>query len=231
MEEKRTESIPEFLKNEFNANGSIDGHEFVDLGLPSGLKWATCNIGASSPQDYGDYFSWGETDSKDSFVMSSYAFASTDDEDPDDENSYFAIDKYNETDGKTVLDVKDDVAAARWKGPWRMPSIEDFKELIDNCEWIRGIYNGTVGFKVKGPSGFSIFLPAAGIMEEEEVWGTGEEGWYWSSNLDEDGYEYNDYWDSYCAQCLYFDLNFVESEPLLNQRFRELGLPVRPVCK
>lgn len=128
-------------------SGSGGGsHEYVDLGLPSGLKWATCNIGASKPEDYGDYFAWGETES----IFSS------------GNNSHTNFEKYGE--GKKMeLDMEDDVAHVKWGGSWRMPNLNDAMELIENCTSTWTSRNGVNGVKVTGPNGKSIFVPAAGL--------------------------------------------------------------------
>ena len=232
---KGTKSIAEFSKDDFIPSGNVDGHEYVDLGLPSGLKWAACNIGASSPEESGDYFAWGETEPKDSYGIDSYCFADQeyydedcDDSDEDPDNSYYPINTYNEEDGKKELDPEDDAAIEKWKGNWRMPSIEDFQELIDNCELTWGTYNGTTGIKVKGPNGSSLFLPSAGRMEDEEgvIEFENERGEYWSSCLYDDSCEYNEYWDFYWAQTM----DFEKRGALCDSNYREMGRPIRPVC-
>lgn len=223
-EKEETKRIPEFSKDDFIPSGNVEGHGYVDLGLPSGLKWAACNIGASSPEEYGDYFAWGETEPKDEYCMESYSFF--DCADPDDPDAHYIVSEYNEEDGQKELDSVDDAAAVNWKGPWRMPAEKDFQELIDNCEWTWGEFKGTVGFKVKGPNGSCIFLPAASTMEYDSYWEEGE-GDYWSLCLDDDTYEYHDYEDYYIAQILSFNES---SGPYCFHRYRDLGNPIRPVC-
>ena len=210
-----TKSIPVFSKDDFTPSGVVDGHEYVDLGLPSGLKWATCNIGASSPHEYGDYFAWGETDPKGSYYEGSYCFFEY-----YGDHDHFPINKYYEEDGKKELDPEDDAAIVKWKGNWRMPSIEDFQELIDNCEFTWGTYNGITGFKVKGSKGFSLFLPSAGRKEETEgeIEFVDERGEYWSSCLSDVGAKF--------AQTM----DFEESGALCDYDHREMGRPIRPVC-
>ena len=142
-----------------NCYGEIAGHGYVDLGLPSGLKWATCNVGASSPEDYGDYFAWGETS-------------------PIVENNCI-------TDGEQMSDFSGnaqyDAATANWGGSWRMPTKDEMQELVDHCEWEWTQVNGVNGSKVVGPNGSCIFLPAAGYDAVEYLIYEGDQGHYWSS--------------------------------------------------
>lgn len=167
------------FEREGNTHGFINGHEYVDLGLPSGTLWATCNVGASSPEEYGDYFAWGETASKDYYDWSTYF-------DTDDNGKTFK--KYNNNGGLTELLPEDDAATANWGSPWRMPSRDQIKELFNSnyttTEWTQ--LNGVYGRKITSMSnGNSIFLPAAGYR-----WGGslyfGSYGYYWSSSLSPD---------------------------------------------
>ena len=147
-------------------NGTINGHEYVDLGLPSGLKWATCNIGASSPEDYGDYYAWGETETKD----------------------YYSADNcstYNVQTNDISGNIKYDAARANWGGSWRMPTKTEMEELIDFCKWEWAQVDGVVGNKVIGVNGNSIFIPAAGCRVESWLADAGGYGCYWSSTPDE----------------------------------------------
>ena len=143
-------------------SSKINGYEYVDLGLPSGLKWATCNVGATTPEDYGNYYAWGETSTK-----SSYTF----------DNS--------KTFGKTMNDISGnaqyDAATANWGGSWRMPTEEELSELVDLCTWVWITQNGVNGNKVIGLNGNSIFLPAAGFRVGSSFSRAGEYGDYWGS--------------------------------------------------
>ena len=143
-------------------SSKINGYEYVDLGLPSGLKWATCNVGATTPEDYGNYYAWGETSTK-----SSYTF----------DNS--------KTFGKTMNDISGnaqyDAATANWGGSWRMPTEEELSELVDLCTWVWITQNGVNGNKVIGLNGNSIFLPAAGFRVGSLFSRAGEYGDYWGS--------------------------------------------------
>ena len=154
----------------------VDG--YVDLGLPSGTLWATCNVGASSPEEYGDFFAWGETEPK-----SEYAWTNYFDYDADDASNRYK--KYNNDGGLTELLPEDDAAAANWGEGWQMPSKEQFEELIDpnytTTVWTE--QNGVYGRMIIGKNSNSIFLPAAGFC-----WGmshntAGSDGYYWSRTL------------------------------------------------
>ena len=144
------------------SNCKINGHEYVDLGLPSGLKWATCNVGANSPEEYGDYYAWGETETKDEYT---------------EENSYTYGVKMNDISG----DPKYDVARKKWGDNWRMPTYYEMEELIDLCFWEWKTKNGINGYKVTGWNHNSIFLPAEGVRCESSLDGDGNTGFYWSA--------------------------------------------------
>lgn len=165
-------------------------HEYVDLGLPSGTKWATCNVGASSPEVYGDYFAWGETKPKSDY--STYF-------DSDDNGNTFK--KYNNNGGLTELLPEDDAATANWGSPWRMPSLDQISELFNSSytttEWTT--LNDVYGRKITSKSnGNSIFLPAAGYRWNDDLYDAGSGGYYWSSSLypTYDGGAYYLYFDS-----------------------------------
>ena len=161
------DSEPEIIDNSTtNVNVTINGHKFVDLGLPSGTLWAETNIGASTPYEDGDYFAWGEIKTKSSYTESNYKYWGS---------------KYNSTDGKTSLTASDDAATAKWGAGCRIPSTTELKELKSKCSWSwKSNYNGTSGYLVTGPNGNSIFLPAAGMCDDEELEFHGTEGNYWS---------------------------------------------------
>lgn len=183
-------------------------HGYVDLGLPSGLKWATCNVGANTPEEYGYYFAWGEVKPKTTYNWDTYKYY-------DGSN----LTKYTGTDSKTVLDPEDDAATANWGGAWRMPTKEEQDELRNNCTWTWTTQNGVNGYKVTGPNGNSIFLPAAGYMIEGALDCAGSNGDYWSSSL------YTD--DPRGAYGVYFDSDYVG----WGYGSRCYGRSVRPVCE
>ena len=154
------------------SRGFENGHEYVDLGLTSGLKWAICNIGANSPEEYGDYFDWGEVEPKTTYDWSPYKYC---------DDSGFT--KYNEEDCKILLDPEDDAATVNWGGAWRMPTIEEMCELFGECICIWTTQNGVSGCRFTGSNGNSIFLPAAGHMDNGGLYNAGSFGHYWSSSL------------------------------------------------
>ena len=155
-------------------------HEYVDLGLS--VKWATMNIGANAPEEYGDYFAWGETTTKTDYSWSTYKWC---------QGTEKTLTKYNTSsdysytapDNKTQLDLEDDAAHVNWGGTWRMPTDAELTELREKCKWTWTTLNGVNGFKVAGPSGNSIFLPAAGYRYGTSLDDAGSNGSYWSSSL------------------------------------------------
>ena len=178
--------------NEAPANGELTAGDWVDLGLPSGLLWASRNIGADQPTDDGQFFAWGETQPKMEYSWETYAYG----------YSYAEMTKYcnNEylgyngyTDDLTTLQPGDDAATANWGNGARMPTMEEIKELCDNCtrEWVT--LNGAKGLKFTGTNGNSIFIPAAGYLEGDGSNNAGSMGFYWSATLRTDGYP-NDAW-------------------------------------
>ncbi|MBO5847093.1 MAG: InlB B-repeat-containing protein, partial [Bacteroidales bacterium] len=199
--------------------GIENGYEWVDLGLPSGLKWATCNVGATSPEGYGDYFAWGETSPKNNYDWSTYKYC---------KGSYGTMTKYctdrscgynGFTDNKTTLELSDDAAHTNWGGKWRMPTITEQRELIENCTWTWTTQNGVNGYSVISKSnGNNIFLPAAGDRYGNLVFDVGSSSYYGSSSL------YESYPDG--AYGLYFASSNVD----WSSYFRFEGLPVRAVC-
>ena len=158
----------------------VDGHGCVDLGLPSGLKWATCNVGASSPEEYGGYYAWGEIEEKDDYSWSTYKWCNGTD---DSMTKYCTSASFGTVDNKTVLEPEDDVAHVKWGGNWRMPTRAEQDELLTKCTWTWTTLNGVNGCEVTGPNGNSIFLPAAGYRIGAEVTDGGSLGIYWSSSL------------------------------------------------
>ena len=158
-------------------------HEYVDLGLPSGTLWATCNIGATNPEDYGDYYAWGETETKSNYEWTNYKWC---------DGSETALNKYctdsssGTVDNLTELDLEDDAAYVKWGGKWRMPTYEQFAELVDRSNTTATFIkqNGVYGRKVTSKlNGNSIFLPAAGYRERTSVYNTPTYGHYWARNL------------------------------------------------
>ena len=167
------------------------GYEYVDLGLPSHLKWAKCNVGAEKETDAGLYFAWGETTGYTAsqvgtdkhFSWSDYKYG----------NSSSDLTKYNQSDGKTVLESVDDAATQIMGSDWRMPTQADFQELLDNTtiEWVDN-YNGSnvKGWRFKSSTNENkyIFIPAAGNCSDGSVGNVGRNGSVWSSSLDTSGH-------------------------------------------
>ena len=152
-------------------NKVINGHKFIDLGLPSGLLWAETNVGASTPYADGDYYAWGETQTKSYYSWRTYKWGSI-------------FTKYNSSDGKTTLEASDDVATVKWGKECRMPSPAEFQELYKKCDWTwKSSYNGTSGYLVKGPNNQTIFFPASGFRDNGDLFHHGSYGFYWSSSL------------------------------------------------
>ena len=158
--------------------------EAVDLGLPSGRKWATFNLGAIAPEDYGDYYAWGETEPDSDYSWASYQWC--------DNGNGSVLTRYN-TKGYGTIDNKiefscygyeDDAARASWGDGWRMPTIDEWQELIDNCTSTWTTRNGVTGDLLTGPNGNSIFLPAAGYRRNSSLYRAGTTCDYWSSSLD-----------------------------------------------
>ena len=157
-----------------------DGREYVDLGLPSGTLWATMNIGASSPEDYGDYFAWGETSPKSNYTISTYKWCNGS---STTMTKYCMDSNYGTYDGKSILEPADDAATVNWSSSWHMPSKVQLQELVDNCTWTWTTRNGVNGHLVTGPNGNSMFLPAAGQRVYSSSYDVGTEGNYWSQTL------------------------------------------------
>lgn len=191
-----------------------NGHRYADLGLS--VKWAVCNVGAEQSEQYGDYFAWGETEPKKIYNWETYTWC---------DGVSNALNKYNvhgyngKVDNKTSLTIVDDAARVNWGGNWRMPTDDEWKELLDNCKWIWTTLNGVKGYRViSKKNGNSIFFPAAGYKEEYSLFNAGSHGYYWSTWLDLDNTD--------SAWYLY-----VYSKGVLRyNHLRSVGRSVRPVC-
>ncbi len=194
-------------------------HEYVDFGLPSGTLWATCNVGASKPEEYGDYFAWGETEPKSDYSWSTYKyFKGT--YDAMTMTKYCTDSGWGTVDNKTELEPSDDAATVNWGSNWQMPSEKQFNELFNSgyttTTWTT--MNGKYGWKITSKSnGDSIFLPAAGYRSGTSLSSAGSSGYYWSRSLDAGG--------SYYAS----SLNFGSSGIYTNYYHRCYGQSVRPV--
>lgn len=149
----------EFTEETDAEEDDTEQHEAIDLGLS--VLWATCNVGADSPEDYGSRYAWGETSTKSSYTIGN---CETWEEDIDD-----------------ISGTDRDVAYVKWGMPWRMPTRAEFYELVNNCDWEWTTQGGIRGCKVTGKNGNSIFLPAAGERAGKSYYDTGDDGYYWSS--------------------------------------------------
>lgn len=194
----------------------------IDLGLPSGIKWASCNVGADTPEGYGYYYAWGEVVPKEEYSWATYKYANgTSNEDPKltkyCNDATFGNNGF--TDNKMVLDSEDDAAHMNWGGKWRMPTDAEMDELLNNCTWTWTTQNGVKGYQVASDTnGNAIFLPAAGFRRGTDLGDARRLGYYWSSSLN--GYYPYDAWGLYFWSGLhsrYCD-------------YRYDGFSVRPVC-
>ena len=189
----------------------------VDLGLS--VYWGTTNIGASNPEDYGDYYAWGETEPKENFYWSNYKFGTSS---SGPFSKYNTISSYGSIDNKTVLEPEDDVAHVKLGGKWRMPTDAEWTELMAKCTWTwETNYNGSGinGRLVKAINGNSIFLPAAGRRSDTDLCNAGSYGYYWSSSLSTD-YPYNAW-----------DVRFNSDDLRRYDGHRYRGQSVRPVSE
>ena len=207
----------------FGGYGIINGHEFVDLELQSGTLWATCNVGAKTPEEYGCYYAWGETKTKKmTFEWRDYKYAN---------GNYDKLTKYctgnscgNDgfTDGLTILQSGDDAATANWGGSWHTPSKAQWDELMQNTSYKMVVQNGVNGVLFTASNGKSLFLPAAGACLTFPA-GQDFMGLYWSNSLN--------YGKPYSAW--YFIFNFGNNSCETLDRCgsgRSSGFSVRPVC-
>ena len=190
----------------------IAGHEYVDLGLS--VKWATCNVGASSPEEYGDYFAWGEVEPKEVYDWNTYKWCNGSEYSL---TKYCTNSSYGTVDNKTTLELSDDAARANWGGSWRMPTDAELNELRDLCTWKWTTQNGVEGYKVtsrmSGYTNKSIFLPAAGLRYDSSL-DLRASSCYWSSSLFTGG-----------AYVLWFNSSYVT----VSDDDRCWGRSVRPV--
>ena len=181
-----------------------NGHEYVDLGLS--VKWATCNVGAVSPEDNGDYFAWGETEVKEDYSERTYKHI----------KKILGTKRYIDI-GENISGTLYDAARVKWKGNWRIPTNSEIEELINKCSWQWTELNSVKGFKITGSNGNSIFLPAGGCRK-----GYGEFdkscGYYWSSEL-------NAYYKTYACNLCFFDRNW----DVRGDVCRDDGCSIRPV--
>lgn len=235
--EPAVNTIPKYDNLAIKIHHIENGHEYVDLGLPSGTLWATCNVGANKPWEYGDYFAWGETTKKDDYGWSTYKYG------VDEYNgNYSKLTKYKRSDGNITLCPSDDAAYINWGDKWRIPTRAQQEEIVSQCYWVwtenydYSNVSGYIVYKAKdsilrGVKIYSnetpsesytlndthIFLPAAGYRNDGDIKHAGLNGRYWSSLR-----SYNNIvgaWD------IFFDLDNVS----LDDGYRQFGCTIRPV--
>lgn len=199
-------------------DSAVPIYEYVDLGLS--VKWATCNVGATKPEEYGDYYAWGEIETKTEYIWSTYKWY---------DGSSSSTTKYNNVDHKSTLDPEDDVAHVKWGGDWRMPTTTERRELLLNCTWTwyssdNTEFNGVAGYKVtSNKSGYtdrSIFIPAAGKRTGTGLDEVGIVGYYWCSSA----------YNSDSAWSIFFYNGSVDGNDWDYVLSRYWGCSIRPVC-
>lgn len=192
---------------------NFNGHEYVDLGLPSGTLWATCNVGATKPEECGDYYAWGEVTPKDVYDWTTYKWCN---------GSDTTITKYVWAE---LIVPQDDAAYVHWGGDWRIPNHFDFYELMDECKWEWVTQNGIDGYKVISNHNENfIFLPAAGFRAFSSLIDVGTRGYYWTAITG----------DSFCDDCFMVDGSycyFYQDFFICSQEVRCYGHTIRPVVK
>ena len=187
----------------------------IDLGLPSGTLWACCNVGAMTPEGYGGYYAWGETNEKSVYNEVTYQYCTG--ENPNGYGWYESNNSYQSL-GSDIAGTQYDVAHVQWGGSWVMPSQEQQDELHSICTITRTTLNGVDGVQFTGPNGGTIFLPAEGYRWRDDLFHVGSRGFYWSSTQSPT--------TSYCAYYLIFD-----SVSTVFEDMRIYGFTVRPVSK
>ena len=174
-------------------------HDYADMGLS--VMWATCNVGADMPEDYGYYFAWGETETKETYTEQNYSLK---------------VNGVYDTSMTEISGTQYDAATVMWQDTWRMPTIEEVEELATQCTWTWTSVNGINGYRITGPSGQSLFLPAAGQMREQAV-NVGSTGYYWTGTLSAE----------YTTAA--YNLNFTGYSGRWSAN-RAYGFCIRPVC-
>ena len=194
-------------------SSSVGGHEYVDLGLPSGLKWATMNVGATKAEECGDYFAWGEVAAKEAYTESN-AFTY--------DMIFDALKSASIIDDKGNLVAKRDAATHNWGDKWRMPTMTEFDELVRHCTWTWQSVGSVNGYRVQSKVNDNwIFIPAVGDKLETSTFQVNTNGYYWCSSA-LGGDVVNNY---------SYSLHFGSDSRIVASSYRVAGLPVRPVLK
>ncbi len=201
----------------YNPSGTHNGHDYVDLGLPSGTLWATCNIDANSPENGGTAYAWGEISTKENYSWDTYKWSNgKPTKDAHNLTKYCDRDAYGPLDGKMTLEPEDDVAHVKWGGSWHIPTDTEFQELLDNCttEWTK--LNNIRGYRFTGPNGKKMFIPVSTSYKNSTSHNNSFE--YWSSSLrpSAHGTNANELWRT-------------DSQLEISGCLRYEGLPIRPV--
>lgn len=191
----------------------INGHEFVDLGLPSGTLWAAQNMGASAPEQVGEYYAWGELEPKETYTWATYALCGGTSKTL---IRYNGIADYGTIDNKVQLALDEDAACQQWGGLWRIPTSEQAQELKSYCTWVLDSNRG--GYVVTGPNGNTILMPITGYMDGSSLRGATSLSQYWTSSLCVD---YPTNANSLVLETRSFDKNVL----------RYCGRTIRPVAK
>ena len=223
---KTKKGVTKDSKQPLLSNKEKTTHEYVDLGLS--VKWATCNVGADKPEEYGDYYSWGEVESKPGYTLTNYKFYVSGNSNDDVKFSKYDYGRdIDDINNKSQLDPEDDVAHVKWGGDWRMPTRDEIDELHKKCTWTwvdkdNTEFGGVAGYKVTSKkSGYTdrfIFLPAAGYRDLRYSSNVGSAGYYWSSSLGSFTSNYGSAISFYTVQLRSYNGS------------RYMGLSVRPVC-
>ena len=212
-------SVRQILLSEIDSLVFVDttpDYEAIDLGLPSGLKWASFNVGATKPEEYGGYYAWGEIEEKKEYTWETYKWCNGS---KDSMIKYCADIYYGVVDNKAFLEPEDDVAHVEWGGNWRMPTKTEQDELRNECTWEWTSLKDVNGYKVTGHNGNSIFLPAAGYRNGVDINYRNECGYYWSNSTGNS------------SNCFAYAFDLGNGYHDWANGNRNFGQTVRPVCE
>lgn len=216
--EEDDESESQVSQQMYLGNGNYNGHDYVELGLPSGTLWATCNVGADKPENYGNYYAWGETTTKSIYDWATYKYAKGDCNWLSKYSNDLELGHNGVNDRLSVLQVEDDAATANWGSGWVTPTDEQWKELEDFTTHMWTKRDGVLGCLFTAKNSRELFLPAAGTRLNSEINEVSSNGYYWSRSLNAGNTHYawcfRFYYSNGCYRCSYY---------------RCQGLSVRPV--
>ena len=198
--------------------GFVDGYGYVDLGLPSGMKWAVCNLGATNPEDYGNYYAWGETETKNSYSWGTYIYCNGESNRLTKYCSSLIYGDNGYVDNLSFLEASDDAATVNMGEAWRLPTSEELNELFSSCTMTYTVQNGISGCLLTGPNNNGIFLPNAGYMLDGDVYNAVSFGYYWANSMDVSSPQYS--W--------MLNSNSSNASVAVSDRFK--GFSIRPVC-